>query len=529
MEADSLKEGGAVGRVEALEQEVARLKDEMQTLRRMQVRSAVDHPVFGDQVSYFPVCALRMLVAEIAPDLGTWFWDVQSRTLDCDERAHYLLGSPAGVLLTCQEVYSRIHPEDSEQLVARFAELKANSKPRTAEFRVVLSDGSVRWLHAVGNGFSGADGRVALIAGVLVDVTKYKEINMALEAANAELRESNHRFDLALRNAPILVYSTDSDLRYTWIYDPAGAFLPERFLGKRLEEIFPPEDVAELIEAKQTAISTGKGLWREVKIRLGEEDKYYDISIEPLRGSDGKVNGLTAAAMEVTGLRRMEDEIVQNVTRLEVQRRLLQHREMERIRIARDLHDGPIQELLALGFTLQSALASTGNLETIQILENMRVELQRLISDLRQVCNDLRPPTLGSFGLEKAIRSHAMAFRERHPEIQIHLDLEPESVRLDESARLALFRIYQESLNNIFRHAEATEVHIRLCFKPRSLTLQIQDNGKGFDFPENWVNLVRNGHFGLAGIHEHAETAGGEVQIESVLGQGTCITVEIPI
>jgi signal transduction histidine kinase len=133
--------------------------------------------------------------------------------------------------------------------------------------------------------------------------------------------------------------------------------------------------------------------------------------------------------------------------------------------------------------------------------------IQTVLQDLRATAKELRPPTIFSFGLENAIRSHAYDVQEKHPEIQIHLSLAHDQQSLPDNVRLALFRVLQQALANVVRHAEATEVHIRFSFDAEEAHLEISDNGKGFEVPANWIDFVRQEHFGLAGAAERVSAS----------------------
>jgi PAS domain S-box-containing protein len=138
---------------------------------------------------------------------------------------------------------------------------------------------------------------------------------MQMEAAAAELtvsrdelRELAERFRVAIKNAPLLVYNTDLDLRYTWIVNPPAGIAVEQFLGRRDEEIFGPAEAAPLEEIKQRVLRTGVGIRRELPLKIAGELRFYDLTIEPLRDAWGKLLGLTAAAIDVTDLRQAYDK-----------------------------------------------------------------------------------------------------------------------------------------------------------------------------------------------------------------------------
>jgi signal transduction histidine kinase len=162
-----------------------------------------------------------------------------------------------------------------------------------------------------------------------------------------------------------------------------------------------------------------------------------------------------------------------------------------------------------------------------QTLMDLQHSVQQVVHRLRTMSSELRPPTLAPFGLEKAIRSHAQQFQEEHPELQIHLELMPDLQSLPEQARLALFRIYQASLSNVLRHAEATQIVVRFTQDAEEVVLEIEDDGKGFRVPSRWITLARQGHLGLVGALERAESIGGKFEVSSELEKGTCVHVAV--
>lgn len=214
---------------------------------------------------------------------------------------------------------------------------------------------------------------------------------------------------------------------------------------------------------------------------------------------------------------------------MEVQRRLLEHREMERMQIARNLHDGPIQSLSGLNYSLHFIQSMAESPEIQEMIDQVKQDIRNLTSELRNVCNELRPTLLEKFGFQKAIQAHVEDFQEKHPGIRLHLDLTGNLVEAQENITLALYRIYQEALNNAVRHADATEISIHFSFDAQRIVFEMVDNGKGFFGKMDWVELARQGHFGMVGMKERAEAIGGEFKVQSSPGEGTTIRVTVPI
>jgi PAS domain S-box-containing protein len=257
-------------------------------------------------------------------------------------------------------------------------------------------------------------------------------------------------------------------------------------------------------------------------------------SSAPILDKAGLITGAVAIFQDITERKRAEEEIYQKTAHIEVQHRLMQYREMERLYIAQELHDSTLQELIGMDIHLKQALGSlsTQPLEIRSVLshlQEMEQVLKGQIKDLRAFCSELRPPALIPYGLEKAIRSHADTFQEKHPHIQLKLALMQDHLALPEQVRLALFRIYQELLNNVIRHSNANEVLVHFAVDDRQVELTVKDNGCGFEVPQEWISMARRGHLGLVGIRERAEAVGGWSKINSHPGQGTQVQVVIPL
>ncbi|HEX8992852.1 MAG TPA: PAS domain S-box protein [Anaerolineales bacterium] len=205
---------------------------------------------------------------------------------------------------------------------------------------------------------------------------------------------------------------------------------------------------------------------------------------------------------------------------LELKQHLQHSIELERLRIAQNLHDIPLQELYAVIYKLEGLRLKTDPAQAGALAETIE-DIRNTLGSLRNTASELRPPALSRFGFEKAVRSYAQDLRERHPEIELRLSLARDRQMLPEEVRLVLFRIFQEAMNNIFRHAQATEVEVRFSFDAEEARLEVCDNGRGFSVPDNWMTLVRSGHYGLAGMAERVQAAGGVLTLESSAGATT--------
>ncbi len=405
----------------------------------------------------------------------------------------------------------------------RIQQWLAGEKPdNNVEYRVRAKDGHEIYTILNVSFKSDEQGRPVGATVIGTDITERRRIETALHL-------SEQRFRLALKNSPTAVYQTDTDLRYTWIYNPRHGYSVEQMIGKRDADLFPAETIAELVAFEQSILKTRVGARSEIHFPLDGVDHIYDITADPLWDADGNPGGLTVVATNITELVRIREQAQAAAAQMEVQHSLMDMREQERQQIARDLHDGPVQGLLATTFALQCLLVDDCAPELAQQIEAIRTAIQEQVSELRAYAGELRPPTLIKFGLVKAIQSHLETFQEKHPRLRLSLEHVWDGPLLSEEVRLALFRIFQEGLNNIAKHANASQVTIRLQKTNEQVCLEIHDDGAGFAVPADWLDLVHQEHLGLVGMRERAEAIGGRLEIRSRPGEGSTLSVSVPL
>ena len=202
--------------------------------------------------------------------------------------------------------------------------------------------------------------------------------------------------------------------------------------------------------------------------------------------------------------------------------------EEERKRISHELHDETIQALVVLSRQLD-ALASSKN----DIPEEQRLHLEVLwqqtnviIRGVRRLSQDLRPAALDRLGLLSALEWLASDTSE-YSGIATKVNLLGTERRLPEEVELVLFRITQEALRNVWRHAQATRAEITVEFNSGKTKITVSDNGKGFNLPEKIGDLARDGKLGLTGMQERAQLIGGNLSVQSQPGKGTSVTMEL--
>jgi signal transduction histidine kinase len=218
-----------------------------------------------------------------------------------------------------------------------------------------------------------------------------------------------------------------------------------------------------------------------------------------------------------------------NLALQDAQRRLLTEREEERKHLARELHDQVIQGLLSVNYRLEEIEVEGNVVPMVKVdLADVRESIRSQVTDIRRMCGDLRPPTLDSLGLGAAIQSYTREWSE-HTEVSVMLDLSPNLGSLPEAIELSVFRMIQEALNNVRKHARASRVQIRLKHtSPRTLLLSIADDGDGLTGDFDPSKLAAQGHYGFLGISERVALLGGRLELRNQADGGLLMEIEIP-
>ena len=204
--------------------------------------------------------------------------------------------------------------------------------------------------------------------------------------------------------------------------------------------------------------------------------------------------------------------------------------EDERKRIARELHDDVSSSLLLLIQRLDTIVPSNRLKQSRALkekLEVLRSQAVEALEHLRRCAQDLRPRILDDLGLVAALEWIAEDMEKNHG-IRAHVEVIGTEWDLPAEVQLPLFRIAQEALSNVRRHAEASTVVVKLGFADDGITMTVSDNGKGFEVPQRIEDLISAGSLGIMGISERARLFHGTLEIKSELGKGTQVIIKVP-
>jgi signal transduction histidine kinase len=351
--------------------------------------------------------------------------------------------------------------------------------------------------------------------------------------AERERAENDARLRVALGNIQMAVFSQDRDLRYTWVYKPQLVEASE-VIGKtdfEMAERLRFGGLDQVIAVKRRVLETGVGTRTEIRLGEDADARWYDLTVEPIRAPSGGVEGLIASSLEITDHKRSEHSLQESREQLRaLAARLQTVREEEQRRIARDLHDELGQYLTALRIELRSleAAISAHDPENAHAFLDRIVAASQLLDEttatVRRIAVELRPVVLDRLGLVPTLRDEARRFRERTG-IACAVDLPVTPPPLPPEHATALYRICQEALTNVCRHAAASHVEIRLRLGPGQVELEVSDGGRGFDA----AAAAGTRAMGLVGMEERARALGGAVSFQRRPEGGTVVTAVVPM
>jgi two-component system, NarL family, sensor kinase len=259
-----------------------------------------------------------------------------------------------------------------------------------------------------------------------------------------------------------------------------------------------------------------------------------DGSLVPilLSCSSLKLDGLDVVCMVATDLteqkRQLEEKAQTERALIEVRRLLTRSQETERLLLARELHDGPLQEMIGMRFNLTLLAQSLTGADQIAKINDLTNSLQKTASQLRLLAQTLRPPVLAHMGLVAAVRAHLKQVQEFMDKPLLTFSSSNEEWELPEETALGLLRIVQQAVQNALQHANAEEINVTLRYENDFLSLEVKDDGCGLKKPYNRIEYARAGHLGIVGMAERSEAIQGYMEITSSPDRGTLIRVTVP-
>ena len=367
-----------------------------------------------------------------------------------------------------------IHPDDRERSEKVFLDASLKFEPFSLDCRIRRADGEYRWAIDSGRPHTDAKGQFVGYVGSVIDVHDRKQVEATLRTSEGMLR-------LALRDTGIVVYTTDADLRYNWIHNSNPAFRPEDLVGRRDEDLLPAEQAAPLTAIKRRVLDTGVGETGEVGIEVGGRHYVYNLVVEPSRDPDGRIVGVTAAAMDITATKKAEEQLRLLAAELtEADRR----KDVFLATLAHELRN-PLAPIRA-GLHLIKLAGNSPDVvkNSLGIIERQVGQLNHLINDLMDVSRISKGKIvlkktrlLAADVVQDAIDTSRPLIEERGHHLVVEVPPEPLYVNAD---RTRLVQVFSNLLNNAAKYTN-TGGRIKLTVERHNgeLIVAVEDNGVG--------------------------------------------------
>lgn len=345
-----------------------------------------------------------------------------------------------------------------------------------------------------------------------------------------DAEQDMHTLYTAIDQSPISVIITDADARMQYInpyFEKKSGYSASEVLGRNPSMFKSEQTPMELYVEMWNTISNGK-VWHGELINKDKSGQHYseDTHIAPVMDETGKISQYVCLKIDNSERKHAERRLSESYQELQRLSSYLENlRENERAKIARDLHDEMGSLLVALKMRV-AWLTSKLPAQSPQLVDEVG-RISALVADairsVHEIVSELRPNLQEGFGFTATIDDYVKKFQQ-NTKIECSLLLPDEDLELNAQRRITLFRILQESLNNVALHAKASLAKICLMERDKSLFLTIEDNGIGFD-----TGMFKEHSFGLLGIRERALMIGGKARVTSARGKGTRVSVTVPL
>ena len=494
--------------------------------------------------------------AQQVGQIGSWRIDIRHNVLIWSDENHRIFGVPPGIPMTYETFLGVVHPDDRNYVDTRWKAALAG-EPYDIEHRI-LADGRVKWVREKAFLEYDEEGTLKGGFGITQDITARKRTEEAL-------RESEVRFRQMAESLPQLVWTCAADgpcdylspqwQRYT------GKYGAEQ-LGYGWMEQLHPDDRERVIAQWRSTAARGENF--EIAFRIRRHDgtyRWFRTLAVPLRDEAGRIVKWFGSNTDIDDIMRTEEMLHQRTHELEqlsltleqrvlerteelnvlnqelqqshvrlqrLSKDLLEAQEMERKKVAWELHDSIGSSLTAIKFRIENALRESGS-QAMAALEKVVPVVQTAVMEAKRIQMNLRPSMLDDLGIVATTRWFFNQFRETYPEIQLEQHIKIEEDDVPNSLKTVIFRIFQEGLNNAARHSKSPAVSLYLWQSNRTLKLLIRDRGEGFDLTEVLSRTSHSRGLGLESMRERAELSGGRFVIATRQGKGTVIRVSWPI
>jgi PAS domain S-box-containing protein len=475
----------------------------------------------------------RFADAQRLAPTGSWNWDVLNRTVTWSDELYRIFGVQPLEIDPYHDAMAFIHPDDRDGIRTAIDAAFRAKQSYSLVYRIRRHDGHERIVHSQGYLVRNERGEPISVFGTTQDLTERKE-------AEEAVRRSEQLLRLVLDAIPVGVA----------VVDLGGNVVSSNPASSRIWAGVIESGEERYAKSKAWWHDTGKEIepheWASVRAVVNGESSINEVidietfdgvqkiihnSAVPIRDERQAIVGAVVINEDVSAQKVAERDLETSVSQMQsLATRLMHAQDDERRRIARMLHEMTAQDLAALKMLLARLGRSSAGLSAAdrQLLKEGMEIAERSMSGVRTLSYLLHPPFLDEHGLLAAVRWYAEGFAARSG-IEVDLDLPTTFERLPQDVETTLFRVVQEALINIHRHAQSPTARIRLCPTDDCLTLEVQDRGVGIP-AELAAGLVAGtgvGGVGIAGMRERLKQLAGTLEIDSS-AHGTIVRALLP-
>lgn len=420
-----------------------------------------------------------------------------------------------------------ISGEDDQEVREALESYKTGRLPVAFETAILDKAGQLRWIQWNTTATYHKNGAVENYIATGIDITARKH-------AERLLQQNEEQLQAILDHSPVAIWLKDLAGRYLKVnrqFEKNVGLSEGEIIGKTDSQIFSAKQAAEIGEHDQTVFQSGKAHeFDKVSERLDgvhTEHVFKFLVTTP----KGKPYALCGIATDITRRKQAEANLWKTSQRMEIQQeelrllasQLLMAQEQERRRISRDLHDDVNQRLALLSLKLQSAEKGLPDRNPVKhMIQELYENVAELSDDIRHLAYQYHPSILDDLGLGTALRSLCEDFA-KWERLSVTWELPDGRRKFSQTVATCLYRVVQESLRNVSRHAKASAVHLVLRQDRQKITLSICDNGRGFNLDERLSQGL-----GFVSMRERVNLVGGKLRVDSHSGRGTTVKVSIP-